>query len=117
MIFLMSYCFLLSSGTTASSAALARSIGSPVGRVGGSSVLLPGMNDSSSRIRELLSFMPGNNTEDPPTRPTGDPIDRANAALDAVVPLDSKKQYDIKKIILGVVDDGHFTEVHKDYAK
>jgi len=70
-----------------------------------------------ARIREILSFLPGNNTEDPPTRPTGDPIDRADAALDAVVPLDSKKQYDIKKIILGVVDDAHFTEVHKDYAK
>jgi propionyl-CoA carboxylase beta chain len=70
-----------------------------------------------ARIRELLAYMPGNNTEDPPSRPTGDPIDRADAALDGVVPLDSKKQYDIKKIILGVVDDGKFTEVHKDYAK
>jgi propionyl-CoA carboxylase beta chain len=70
-----------------------------------------------AQIRELLSFMPGNNTEDPPTRPTGDPIDRADAALDKVVPLDSKKQYDIKKIVHGVVDDGHFVEVHKDYAK
>jgi propionyl-CoA carboxylase beta chain len=70
-----------------------------------------------ARIRELLSFMPGNNADDPPTRPTADSIDRADAALDDVVPLDSKKQYDIKKIILGVIDDRHFVEVHKDYAK
>jgi propionyl-CoA carboxylase beta chain len=70
-----------------------------------------------ARLRELLSFLPGNNREDPPTRPTGDPIDRAAAALDSVVPLDSKKPYDIKKIIGGIVDDGHFVEVQKDYAK
>jgi propionyl-CoA carboxylase beta chain len=70
-----------------------------------------------ARIRELLAYMPGNNTEDPPTRPTGDPIDRTDKALDDVVPVDSKKQYDIKKIILGTVDDAGFTEVHKDYAK
>ncbi len=70
-----------------------------------------------ARLRELLSYMPSNNAEDPPTRPTQDPPDRADAALDSVVPLESNKPYDIKKIITAVVDDGKFTEVHKDYAK
>jgi propionyl-CoA carboxylase beta chain len=70
-----------------------------------------------ARLRELLAFMPGNNAEDPPVRPTADPADRADAALDDVVPLDPKKPYDIKKIITAVVDDQHFVEVHKDYAK
>ncbi|MCE9577242.1 MAG: acyl-CoA carboxylase subunit beta [Deltaproteobacteria bacterium] len=70
-----------------------------------------------ARLRELLGYMPGNNTLDPPQRPTADPIDRADAALDSVVPLESNKPYDIKKIILGVVDEGHFTEVQKDFAK
>jgi propionyl-CoA carboxylase beta chain len=70
-----------------------------------------------ARIRELLGYMPGNNAEDPPARPTSDPIDRADAALDTVVPLESNKPYDIKKIIGAVVDDGHFTEVQKDFAK
>ena len=70
-----------------------------------------------ARIRELLSFMPGNNTEDPPRRPTQDPADRADVALDTVVPHESNKPYDIKKIIGAVVDDGKFCEVHKDYAK
>ncbi len=70
-----------------------------------------------ARIRELLSFMPGNNNEDPPMRATQDPPDRADAALDSVVPAESNKSYDIKKIINGTVDDGHFVEVHKDYAK
>jgi propionyl-CoA carboxylase beta chain len=70
-----------------------------------------------ARIRELLSFMPSNNTEDAPLRPCSDPVDRINELLDTAVPLDSSKPYDIKKIILGVIDDGHFTEVQKDYAR
>jgi propionyl-CoA carboxylase beta chain len=69
------------------------------------------------RIRELLSFMPSNNAEDPPARPNADPVDRADPALDTLVPAESNKPYDIKKIILSVVDEGHFVEVQKDYAK
>ena len=69
------------------------------------------------RIRELVGFMPANNTEDPPVRVTADPVDRADAALDALVPLDANKPYDMKQLVTGVVDDGHFVEVHKDYAK
>jgi propionyl-CoA carboxylase beta chain len=70
-----------------------------------------------ARLRDLLSFMPSNNSEDPPKRATSDPADRAEAALDSVVPIESNKPYDIKKIINAVVDDGKFVEVHKDYAK
>ncbi|HWU88173.1 MAG TPA: acyl-CoA carboxylase subunit beta [Kofleriaceae bacterium] len=70
-----------------------------------------------ARLRELLSYLPGNNSEDPPLRPTADPIDRADPALDTVVPRESNKPYDIKKIIGAVVDDGAFLEVHKDYAR
>ncbi|MGN6106602.1 MAG: acyl-CoA carboxylase subunit beta, partial [Kofleriaceae bacterium] len=70
-----------------------------------------------ARIRELLSYMPGNNAQDPPVRPTKDPADRADAALDSIVPLESNKPYDIKKIINAVVDDGRFLEVHEGYAK
>src|SRR5512147_1326471 len=43
------------------------------------------------RIRELIGFMPANNTEDPPTRASSDPVDRADAALDSLVPLDANK--------------------------
>jgi len=70
-----------------------------------------------TRIRDLLQFMPGNNTEDPPSMPTEDPVDREEPALDTIVPPESNKPYDIKKIIIAVVDDGKFVEVHKDYAK
>jgi propionyl-CoA carboxylase beta chain len=69
------------------------------------------------RIRELLAFMPSNNAEDPPHRPNADPVDRGDPALDTLVPAESNKPYDIKKIILSVVDEGHFVEVQKDYAK
>ena len=70
-----------------------------------------------ARLRELLSFMPSNNADEAPVHLTQDPIDRADVALDTIVPLESNKSYDIKKIINAVVDDGHFTEVQKDYAK
>ena len=70
-----------------------------------------------ARLRELLSFMPGNNSEDPPRRATQDPPDRVEAALDGAAPDESNKPYDIKKIIGATVDDARFIEVHKDYAK
>ena len=68
-------------------------------------------------IRELLSFMPQNNMDDPPIVLSEDPPDREDAALDEVVPLDPSKPYDAKEIISKVVDDGYFLEVHEHYAK
>ncbi|MBK8173288.1 MAG: acyl-CoA carboxylase subunit beta [Sandaracinaceae bacterium] len=67
-------------------------------------------------IRELMSFLPSNNNEDPPMRPTTDPSDRADAELDTLVPLDPMKPYDIKDVIAHVVDDGDFFEVQPDFA-
>jgi propionyl-CoA carboxylase beta chain len=68
-------------------------------------------------IRELLSYLPQNNQDDPPRRPCTDPADRADPALDGIVPSESNLPYDIKEIILRVVDDGEFFEVHEHYAK
>ncbi|HOL70179.1 MAG TPA: acyl-CoA carboxylase subunit beta [Bryobacteraceae bacterium] len=68
-------------------------------------------------IRELLSYLPQNNHEDPPRRPCTDPVDRADPALDSIVPAESNLPYDIKEIILRVVDDGRFLEVHEHFAK
>jgi propionyl-CoA carboxylase beta chain len=68
-------------------------------------------------IRELLSYLPSNNLEDPPRRATSDPWDRANPALNSLVPEDPLKPYDIKDAIQGVADDGEFFEVHEHYAK
>jgi propionyl-CoA carboxylase beta chain len=70
-----------------------------------------------SMVRELLSFMPSNNLEDPPRRPCSDPIDRADSILDRIVPEHSNQPYDIKDVIHAVVDDAYFFEVHEHYAK
>jgi propionyl-CoA carboxylase beta chain len=69
-----------------------------------------------STIRELISFMPSNNMEDPPVRPTKDPADREEPRLDTLVPRESQRPYDIKEIIAAVVDDQHFLEVQPELA-
>ncbi len=71
---------------------------------------------SIAQLRELLSFLPSNNTEDPPRQPCSDPIDREVPELDAMVPAESSKPYDIKNVIRAVVDDGRLFEVHAEYA-
>jgi propionyl-CoA carboxylase beta chain len=70
-----------------------------------------------SMVRELLSFLPSNNLDDPPRKQSTDPIDRADDALDTVVPTESNQPYDIKDVITRVVDDGYFFEVQEHYAK
>ncbi len=68
-------------------------------------------------IRELLSFLPGNNMEDPPRRPTADAWDRQDERLDSIVPDDPNQPYDMKEIIRSVLDKNHFFEVHMHFAK
>jgi propionyl-CoA carboxylase beta chain len=68
-------------------------------------------------IRELLGYLPSNNIDDPPRRSSTDPWDRANPALNSLVPEDPQKPYDIKDVIHGVADDGEFFEVHEHFAK
>jgi len=67
-------------------------------------------------IRELMTFLPQNNAEDPPVRPTTDPADRADPELQKVVPDQPNKPYDIKDIVRPVLDDRYFFEVQADYA-
>src|SRR5580693_9448124 len=68
-------------------------------------------------IRELFSYLPSNNLEDSPRRSTKDPWDRASTALNALVPEDPQKPYDMKDAIHEIVDDGEFFEVHEHFAK
>src|SRR3989441_5391596 len=70
-----------------------------------------------SMVRELLSFMPSNNLEDPPRRACTDPIDRADEKLDTIIPDQSNLPYDMKDVIHAVVDDGYFFEVQEHYAR
>jgi propionyl-CoA carboxylase beta chain len=68
-------------------------------------------------IRELLSFIPDNNMEDPPEKETSDPPDRMNDELNFMVPEDPNLPYDIRKIIKEVLDDNYFFEVQEHFAK
>jgi propionyl-CoA carboxylase beta chain len=73
--------------------------------------------DCIARIRELLSYLPQNNVDDPPVVETDDPSDRMNEELDDIVPESPNKPYDMKEIIKRVVDDGKFMEVQENQAK
>jgi propionyl-CoA carboxylase beta chain len=70
-----------------------------------------------SMVRELLSFLPSNNLDDPPRKPSTDPIDRADEKLDTIVPGQSNLPYDMKDVIHTIVDDGYFFEVQEHYAR
>ncbi len=68
-------------------------------------------------VRRLISFIPSNNREKPPTVPPFDPADRDDASLDTLVPDNPNKPYDMKELIYKVVDDGDFFELQPDHAK
>jgi propionyl-CoA carboxylase beta chain len=68
-------------------------------------------------IRELMSYLPSNNLDDPPRRHSGDLWDRADARLDSIVPEDPQKPYDIKEVIRAVADEAEFFEVHEHFAQ
>jgi propionyl-CoA carboxylase beta subunit len=68
-------------------------------------------------VRELLSYMPSNNVDDPPFVATADDPGRRDPALDSLVPENPSKPYDMGDIIRRVVDDGHFLEIQKDYGR
>ncbi len=68
-------------------------------------------------IRELMSFLPSNNLDDPPRRATQDTPDRADRALDAIVPEAANQPYDIKDVIHRLADDGYFFEIQEHYAR
>ncbi|UNQ74132.1 acyl-CoA carboxylase subunit beta [Infirmifilum sp. NZ] len=68
-------------------------------------------------VRRLLSYLPGNNTEDPPFVETGDDPLREDSSLEGVVPDDPVKPYDVREVIYRVFDAGSFLEVHQHFAQ
>jgi propionyl-CoA carboxylase beta chain len=68
-------------------------------------------------VRELLSYLPGNNLDEAPRLETSDPIDREDEALDRLVPASPNQPYDMLDLIHTIADDGAFLEVHRHYAK
>lgn len=73
--------------------------------------------DCLRTIRELLSFIPSNNQDDPPRIACTDPVDRADEKLNSVVPTDPSQPYDIRKVIRLVLDDAYFFEIQEHFAR
>jgi propionyl-CoA carboxylase beta chain len=69
------------------------------------------------QLRRFIDLIPASNREKAPPRETADPIDRDELSLDTLVPLNTNKPYDIKELILKVVDEADFFEIQPDYAK
>jgi propionyl-CoA carboxylase beta chain len=68
-------------------------------------------------LKRLLGYLPQNNTERPPPGPGTDDVNRMDEGLDAIVPTDPNRPYDIREVVRRVVDDGDFFEVHACYAE
>ena len=68
-------------------------------------------------VRELFSYLPSNNAEDPPALPASDPVDRDAPELDTLVPIDANKPYDMRALIQATVDHGRLLEVHEAFAQ
>ncbi len=67
-------------------------------------------------LRQLISYLPSNNMEEPPYQPTEDPINRLEDALNSIIPDNPNKPYDVKEVIHGIVDNGEFLEIQQNYA-
>ncbi len=68
-------------------------------------------------VRQLMAFLPQNNTERPPSRESTDPSDRRDEKLLEILPDNPSHSYDMREVIHAVVDDGEFFEVHRDFAR
>jgi acetyl-CoA carboxylase carboxyltransferase component len=69
------------------------------------------------RIKELLSYLPSNNMEDPPIIECSDDPNRTNSALDAIIPESARQSYDMREVIRSIVDNGVIMEPHELYAQ
>ena len=68
-------------------------------------------------IKDLLSYLPPNNQEDPPIVETGDDPTRAEPSLDRLIPDDPRKTYDMREVITAVVDNGALLEPYAHFAQ
>jgi propionyl-CoA carboxylase beta chain len=74
--------------------------------------------DAIGYARDLLSYLPSNNLDQPPAIPAATPaaITAADEALDALIPDSPAQPYDMRAVIGAVLDDGAFLEVHAGFA-
>ncbi|WP_303787339.1 acyl-CoA carboxylase subunit beta [Azovibrio restrictus] len=73
--------------------------------------------EALTMLRRFMNFLPSSNREKPPVQPTSDPADRMDYSLDTLVPDNPNQPYDMKELIIKVVDDSDFFEIQPDYAK
>ena len=73
--------------------------------------------DCLATIRELLSYIPSNNLEDPPRVATKDDVNRVDAQLDTFIPESPNQPYEMRDLIRTIADEGHFLEVHQHFAR
>ncbi len=73
--------------------------------------------DALAMLRRFFNYLPLNNREKAPVRPSTDPAERIDHSLDTLVPDNPNKPYDIKELIVKTLDDGDFFELQPDYAK
>jgi propionyl-CoA carboxylase beta chain len=73
--------------------------------------------DALAMLRRFFNYLPLNNREKAPVRPSTDPAERVDFSLDTLVPDNPNKPYDIKELIVKTLDDGDFFELQPDYAK
>jgi propionyl-CoA carboxylase beta chain len=73
--------------------------------------------DCLATIRELLSFIPSNNLEEPPRMASTDDVNRVDPELDSFIPESPNQPYEIRDLIKTVADEGHFLEVHQHFAR
>ncbi|MBI4231195.1 MAG: acyl-CoA carboxylase subunit beta [Planctomycetes bacterium] len=80
---------------------------------------LTGADDAAclAIVRRLLSYLPANNTADPPELPCDDPADRCERALDTIVPQNPNKPYDMHEVLRGVLDIDSFLEIQPRHAR
>ncbi len=78
---------------------------------------MPDEKSCLQMVKDLLSYLPQNNMEDPPHDMSGDSPDRADDMLNTIIPDNPKESYDMYEVIRSVVDDGRFLEVHANYAR
>src|SRR6202030_1153136 len=73
--------------------------------------------DALLQMRRLIDFLPSNNTDGVPEWPSFDSIERVDMSLDTLIPDNPNKPYDMKELILKVVDEGDFFEISEAFAK
>jgi propionyl-CoA carboxylase beta chain len=69
------------------------------------------------QMRRLMDFLPSNNQSGVPVLPTRDPADRVETSLDTLIPDNPNKPYDIRELVLKIVDEGDFFEIQDTFAR